>query len=225
MHFVSMLEQWLVGLAEKVPIEQFVIIGAALEEIVAPIPSPLVMMIAGSISQAQGQPYWYILVLAFVGAVSKTAASCIVYVISDKAEDVVVGRFGRFLGVWSDEIESIGSYFNRGIRDTVMMFLARAIPIMPTAPVSIVAGIIKVNMKAYIVGTFLGTFVRSIQYILLGYVGLSSAENILAGLDSAEKVVQLLMVVIGVTLFILMYYRRSKERDILGLIKRWFRIR
>jgi membrane protein DedA with SNARE-associated domain len=225
MSFLHAAEEWVVGLAQYVPVEQFVIFGAAIEEIVAPIPSPIIMTVAGSIAQAQNQGYLFLTLLALLGALSKTAASWLVYVISDKAEDIVVGRFGKYLGVTSKEIESIGKYFNGGVRDMVIMFLARAIPIMPTAPVSIVSGIIKVNMKSYMVGTFLGTLVRSYLYLLLGFVGLASAESILSGFDSAEKVVQLLMAVVGGTLLLLMYYRRSKETDILGTIKRWFRLK
>lgn len=225
MSWLHAAEAWLLGLAQHIPVELFTVIGAAVEEILAPIPSPLVMAVAGSVAKAQNVSYGYIGFLALIGALSKTAASWLVYVIADKAEDVVVGRFGKYLGVTSREIESIGRYFSGGIKDTLILFLARAIPIMPTAPVSIVSGIVKVDRQAYIIGTFLGTLVRSFAYLLLGYVGLASAENLLSGLDSAEKVVQLVMAVVGGTLLLLLYYRRHKERDILGLIKRWFRLK
>lgn len=215
-------EHWLMDMAQRVPVEQFTFIGAAVEEVIAPIPSPLVMTLAGSVAKAQGQGYLFLLFLTLIGAVGKTLASWVVYVASDKAEDVVVGRFGKYLGVSSKEIEQIGGYFNGGTRDTILMFLARAIPIMPTAPVSIVSGIVKVHMNAYMVGTFFGTLVRSLFYILLGYLGVGSVEAVTSGLESLESVMTLLLAVVGIVLVLVMYYRRSKESDILGRIKSWF---
>jgi membrane protein DedA with SNARE-associated domain len=225
MSFLVAAESWLLGLAETVPLEGYVFIGAAVEEIIAPIPSPIIMTFAGSIAQAQSYTPINLLILALVGAVGKTLASIIVYVISDKAEDIVVGRFGKFLGVTTKEIEQIGNAFNGGKRDTILLTLARAIPIMPTAPVSIVCGIIKLNIKAYILGTFLGTIVRNIFYLILGYLGVSSASAVLGGLDSMEKVVQLVLAVIGFVLMLLLYWRRRTEKNLIDTIRAWFRLK
>jgi RsiW-degrading membrane proteinase PrsW (M82 family) len=61
--------------------------------------------------------------------------------------------------------------------------------------------------------------------LVVGYIGFASADSLISGLDSLEKIVQLLMGVVGVTLVLLMYYRRRKEKDIMGLLKRTFRVK
>ncbi len=225
MHYIQLIESWLLNLADKIPVEWFTFLGAAIEEVIAPIPSPIVMTLAGSVASAQHKGYIYLAVLALIGAVGKTLASVIVYVVSDKAEDIVVGKFGKYLGVSNKEIEKIGKYFSHGGRDFWMMFLARALPIMPTAPVSIVSGVVKVPMKMYAWGTFFGTFVRSAFYLALGYLGTASFEGLLAGLDSMETLVQLILAVVGIALLAIFYYRREHESDIMGLIRRWFRMK
>lgn len=219
MALMAQIEQQLIAMAEKVPVEIFCFFGAMIEEIVAPIPSPLVMTVTGSIAEAQGQTFAYLFWLALIGAIGKTFGSWIVYMVSDKAEDVVIGKWGKFLGVGHKEVESIGKHFSGGWKDDVILFVARALPIMPTAPVSIVCGVIKVNMRTYIVSTFFGTYIRNMIYLYLGFAGLSTYQNLLGGLDSLESIVQVLMagVVLGAVVFA--YYRRSKG-DFLEQFKR-----
>lgn len=222
MDLISQAEEWLLGLAQQVALPWFVVIGAAVEEIIAPIPSPLVMTAAGSIAKAQGASGIYLVVLAILGGFAKTAASWLVYVISDRAEDVVVGKWGKWLGVSSKEVEDLGKYFGNGVKDTLVIFLARVIPIMPTAPVSVACGVIKVNLKSYLAGTLLGTIGRSLIYLWLGFAGLASLESILHGLDSAEKVIQLVLVLgLGLGLGWL-FWKRRRETDMMGRIRHFF---
>ncbi len=219
------LEQWLIGLAQQVPVTWFVVLGAFIEEVVAPIPSPIIMTLSGSIARAQNLGVIFILWLSVVGALAKTAGSWVVYFIADKAEDLVVNRFGKYIGISHKEIESVGKYFNGGSKDLVVMALARAIPIMPTAPVSAVAGVVKVNLRSYLLGSLIGNLFRSLFYLYLGYSALSGADSLLKGLDSIESVVQVLLALIGLVVVVWIYYKRSKEQDILGMIKNWFRVK
>lgn len=217
-------EEWLISLADKIPVELFVMVGAAVEEILAPIPSPIIMTIAGGIAKAQNAGVIDLILLALMGGLAKTAASWLVYVVSDKMEDVVIGKFGKYLGVTSKEVEKIGSYLKGGFKDVLLIAFARALPIMPTAPVSIACGVMKVNLRAYLVGTGIGTIVRSFMYMGLGYLGLASADTIIKGLDNLESLVEILMAAVGILIFAWMYYRRRKENDIMGLIKRTFKL-
>ena len=196
--------------ATRVPLELFVLMGSFIEEVVAPIPSPFVMTLSGSIAKAQGQLFLYLFILAAVGALGKTLGAWILYIIADKAEDVIVTKYGKFFGVSHREIESIGKRFNKGWQDNVFLFLARATPIIPSAPISVVCGLIKLNIKTYIFSTFLGTTVRNMLFLYVGYVGLSSYEHIVEGLDSVESIVQLLIGIIILGFIVWSYYKRGK---------------
>lgn len=220
---IHQIETWLIEKANHIAVEYFVAIGAAVEEIIAPIPSPIIMTLAGSVAKAQEKAALYLILLAIIGAVAKTLASWVVYYISDKAEDVVIAKFGKFVGITHKEVEKIGNYFSGSHKDMWIMALARAIPIIPTAPVSIVSGIIKLNIKSYLIGTVIGTFVRNLLYLYLGYFGASSAENVLNGLDSLESIVQLGLVIIGGTVLAVLFYRRQKQTDMWGSIKTLFK--
>lgn len=201
---------WLENLALQVPVTWFTFIGALVEEVIAPIPSPLVMTLAGSIAASQNQPLLFLFLLALIGALGKTIGSFIIYVIADKAEDIVISKFGRMLGVSHDDTEGLGAFFGRGGRDDIAIFLLRAIPIMPTAPVSAIAGIIKLDLKIYLTATFLGLAVRNMLYLYLGYTSVGALESVVDGLDSLEKIGYFVLAV-GMGLAILWMYRKRQQ--------------
>lgn len=201
---------WLETLAQQIPVVWFVFIGAIAEEIVAPIPSPLVMMLAGSIAASQKESLLFLGFLALIGAFSKTIGSTIIYVISDKAEDFIISKFGRFLGVSHNDTEGIGKFLGKGKRDNIVIFLMRAIPLMPTAPVSVIAGLIKVNIKTYIIYTFLGLIVRNAIYLFLGYSSLGALESLNEGFSSLENIGYLFLALFGGVALFWMYRKRQK---------------
>lgn len=192
------------------PVPVFTFVGVMVEEILAPIPSPLVMTLAGSMAASMEKTVPYLGWLALVGAVGKTLGSYIIYLIADKGEDFVVSKFGKFFGISKNDIEEIGKQLNHGWRDDVVLFLLRAIPIIPTAPVSIVAGLIRINLRAYLVSTFLGTLVRNAVYLYFGYTSLGALESINEGLDSFESLgYVILFLVMGVGIGYLYLQRRK----------------
>lgn len=169
---------WLEQLSRSISLELFVIIGAFLEEIIAPIPSPFVMTIAAVIAGEQGYNLLQLALLVVIGAAGKTASTYVVYVVSDKAEDFMVSRFGKYVGLDRGQIEKIGAFFQGTWWDDVLLFLSRAIPIIPTFPVSVAAGVIKYHVKGYIIATFFGALVRNIFYLWVGYFGYEQLGNI-----------------------------------------------
>lgn len=216
------LTDTLIGWAQMVPLPFFTFAGAFIEEVVAPIPSPVVMTLTGSIAASQNLALTGLGTLALIGAVGKTIGSYIVYFVADKAEDFLVKYFGKIFEISHDDMESIGQALGKGKRDYLVITLMRAIPIFPTAPVSIAAGIVKLNLKTYITGTFIGTFFRNIFYLYVGYSGLSVIEE---GLDSAEKVMQFVLFGLFAFLVFFFYYQRrisNPFKRLVSKLKRYF---
>jgi len=228
---MQMLITWLESLAQQVPVTWFVFIGALVEEIIAPIPSPLVMMLGGSIAASQGSTVLFLLLLALIGALSKTLGSLVIYVLADKAEDVLINKFGKFLGVSHSDTEGLGKYLGNGKRDDIAIFLMRAIPVIPTAPVSVIAGLIKINLKTYLLSTFLGLVVRNMIYLYLGYTSLGTLESLGEGFDSLEKVGYLILSVFAGLALLWMYRKRQQGSvltmvdGLLGSVKKIFKIK
>lgn len=212
MEFIKIIETYLLGLAQKVPLEIFVVIGALIEEIIAPIPSPLVMATAGSIALAQQKGVSYLFFVGFLSAVAKTFGCWIFYYLADKAEDVLTKRFGRLLGFSHKEIERVGKLFNGSIRDEIILAVIRAIPIMPTTPVSVACGFVKMNVKGYLAATFVGNYVRGMMFVFAGYSGLSAFKSIIEGVNSLESIMNFVIVLILAVFLGFVYYSRKKGK-------------
>ena len=162
---MSILEDfytYLEEIAEVIPVELYAFIGGLIEEIVAPIPSPIIMTTAGGIVLLQGGTWINLIFISLIAAVGKTIGSLILYVLADKMEDFLVIRYGKFFGIDHQTIEDIGKRFKGGWKDIGMLTLLRAIPVIPGAPVALACGAIKLDMKTYIISTYIGTFFRSL---------------------------------------------------------------
>jgi len=207
------LEQTLQNSANYLPLEVFSCVGGFIEEVIAPIPSPFIMAAAGSAAFAQNKGIAMLVWLAFLGSVGKTLGSWIIYFIADKMEDFFVGKFGRFFGVSHAEVESIGKHFKGGWKDLLILFSLRALPIVPSAPVSVMGGVIKVPLQTFLSATLLGNFVRNFIYIYIGFAGVSTYESILNGLQSSESIIQgiVLVVLIGVVGWVYAQRRQKKS--------------
>ena len=195
--------------AYAMPLEVFVPVGAFIEEVLAPIPSPFIMTTAGTISAARGQPFAYLIFLAFIGSIGKTIGAWVLYYVTDKAEDFVLSRFGKFLGVTHKEIEGIGKRFGKGWKDDVTLFFIRTLPILPSAPISVVSGLIKLNPRTYIVSTFLGIWVRNLLFLYFGYSGAEVYKDVIQGFEGIQSVVQIIMFLVVGGIIAWAYWKRK----------------
>jgi membrane protein DedA with SNARE-associated domain len=101
-------EEILIASADQVPLEIFAFASSFIEEVLAPIPSPAVMMLTGSIASLQGRPFYNLFILCLLGAVGKLLGAIIVYFIADKVEDIFSWKLAKFFGVTHEDIESFG---------------------------------------------------------------------------------------------------------------------
>ncbi len=201
---------WLEMLAQQVPVTWFVFIGSLVEEVIAPIPSPLVMMLAGSISAAQSSPLIFILLLAIIGACSKTFGSLIIYILADKTEDIIIDKFGKFLGVSHKDTEGLGKFLGEGKRDDIALFFMRAIPVIPTAPVSVISGLLKIDIKTYISSTFFGLCVRNAIYLYMGFTSAEAIDSLSEGFESLEKIGYLILAIFAGIVLLWLYRKRQQ---------------
>jgi membrane protein DedA with SNARE-associated domain len=210
MRLLESIEPVLVSFSDKVPLEIFISAGSFIEEIIAPIPSFLVVTVAGSVAALQEKPLAVIFWLAIFGALGKLAGAWVLYVFADKAEDLVLGRFGKVLGISHKEVESIGKHLNRGRRDLFLLILLRALPIISSALISVVCGVLKVNRRTYVISTLVGTYIKDLIFLYFGFAGIASFESTLHGLNSLESKIQVLSVVAIFLLLAGVYWKRRR---------------
>jgi membrane protein DedA with SNARE-associated domain len=188
-----------------------VFIGVILEQIIVPIPSPLIMMGAGamlippgiSIPNAFLQILWTIVL---PGAMASTLGSYIGYMISFYGGKALVVRLQRFFDVDWDQIARLEKRF-QGKKEALAIFLSRAIPVFPISLVSIFAGLLRIPVKPFTIYTFLGSTFRCFFLGFLGWWVGATYEKAAARFDSAEAIVSMVMLSGMVAVFGYLYYK------------------
>lgn len=199
------------NISQLVPLPWFTFLGTFIEEIIAPIPSPLVMTLAGSLAASGGSAGSYLAILAILGSLGKTLASLLLYIVADKGEDIVLHKFGKFFGVSHKQVEEIGNKLNKGWRDDILIIILRAIPVIPSAPVSIICGLIKLNKRTYITSTFIGTTLRNLFYLGLGYTGVNATESIILEMENFEMIGYAILALVVFATTGYLYFQKHKE--------------
>jgi membrane protein DedA with SNARE-associated domain len=190
-----------------------VFVGVILESIIAPIPSPLIPMGAGfvliptkaSLQEAMSIAFFTI---ALIGAFGSTLGAFLGYGIGYLGGKPVIEKFKRFLGVSWGEIERSRKLFERGYKDELILFVSRAIPIIPLSPVSFCAGVIRLDVKRFTLLTFLGTIPRYFVLGLLGWFAGITYEEISKSIEFFET-----LAIFGfVALMIFVIYKIRKKK-------------
>ena len=181
-------------IAGVIPVELYALLGGLIEEIVAPIPSPIIMTTAGGIVKLQNGTWVNILIISLIAGIGKTIGSLLLYYLADKMEDFFVPRFGKFFGIDHQTIEHLGQRFKGNWKDIGVLTILRAMPVIPGAPVAVACGAIKLNMKTYLISTYIGTFLRSLFFAYIGFVGAESYESLMESMDNIESIMTILAI-------------------------------
>lgn len=202
------LEELVLSFASLMPLPLFAAVSSFIEEIVAPIPSGPVMLVMGSLAQVQGYSLLMLFGLVLVATFGKLLGGLVVYVIADKTEDIVLGRFAKFFGVTHTQIESFGARLGNGWRDYILLTILRTLPFVPSVVVSFGAGALKIPLRLFIIATIIGTILRDSFFIYLGYAGIGAAEELLKRFSTIESVLQVLIASALVVVFAMLVYLR-----------------
>jgi membrane protein DedA with SNARE-associated domain len=193
-----------------------VFIGVMIEQIIVPIPSPLIIMGAGAILISPGlsipngflQIFW---IIVLPGSIASTLGSYIGYMISYYGGKALVLRFQRFLGVDWEEIGNLEKRF-QGKKEAMAIFFSRAIPVFPISLVSIFAGLLRVPLKPFTVYTFLGSIFRCFFLALVGWWIGATYEKVATRLNSVETLVSILMLIGMVGILAYLYYKLRRKK-------------
>lgn len=224
MELFRTIEFGLKAFAESVPLEVFVFVGSGLEEIFSIIPASLVMGIAGSAALFEGRPLIYLVFLALLGNVGRLFGAYFYYWLGDKLEDALVPYMQKLFGVGHAEIESIGKRFSgHHWKDGGALFLMRVTPFFPVTVTSIACGVIKMDLRAYIVASFAGNFVKDFGFLFLGYVGWASLSHLWQDIQGYKYYTDLLFGIAFVVFFSALYFFRGAGRRLYRRVRRDFR--
>ncbi|MFN3473777.1 MAG: DedA family protein [Blastomonas sp.] len=148
----------------------------ALENVFPPIPSELIMGLAG-IEAGKGRVNLWVMILA--GTVGSVAGNYFWYAIGrsfgHQRLDRFVARWGRWLTLDHREVDRFNRLFHRHGASTI--FFARMIPTVRTL-ISLPAGIFEMSRKKFLLWTFAGAGLWNIVFAGIGFQLGSRFEDI-----------------------------------------------
>lgn len=149
-----------------------VFLAALIETFVAPVPSAFVLYTSGFLflSDLSGLALFnsLLLIVAIPAALGATIGSYVIYGLAYYFGKPIFEKWGKWIGVSWQEIETMRSKFDRGWGDEITLGVLRSIPIIPSVALSGLAGVIRMRLWPYTVATFVGGIIRGAILAFLG---------------------------------------------------------
>ena len=176
-----------------------VIIGVAIETIIVPLPSPLIVMAAGyilipqsSITNVLFNALW----ISVIAGLAQTIGSYLLYFIGYYGGKPFIEKYEKYHGVSWTDIKTFQKKFSKGRKEDVTLFILRSLPIMPLSVVSGVAGIMEMPFKRYSIATFLGVVPRNFSLAILGFSFGEFYHLLARKIDYAETIMTIILVLL-----------------------------
>lgn len=211
------LTQWILALL-RTHGAWSVFLGVMIEQVIIPIPSPVIIMGAGLIL-IPAQEAWLPALLKITGqivlpgSIASTLGAWGMYYIGVLGGKVFVDRFQRFLGFSWKDVQRLGGRMSLHGMEWSLFFL-RALPIVPLSLVSLVGGVLKVPVGIFLAWSFLGSVPRCYLLAVLGWQLGSGAMLMARGVNRFETYVSAAMaaLVVGGVIYLRRKVRREMEQ-------------
>lgn len=189
-----------------------IIVAMAIESCCIPLPSEIVMPLAG-IMIANGKllhgtnTFVALLLVALAGSIGCLIGSIVAYGIGYSGGRPLMLKYGRYVLISQHDADKADAFFQRWGSATA--FFSRLLPVVRTY-ISLPAGIAKMPFVKFCVYSFLGSFPWS---LLLAYVGLVLGNhlNTLGPIFHSLDAVILVVVVLLVILYIWRHVRNDNQ--------------
>lgn len=178
--------------------------AVALETIVAPIPSEVILPMAGwKVSQSAAdasvlEPLtnlgWNIPLAVAFATVGSVIGAVVGYAIGAWGGRPLLNRYGRYVGIGAEDLDRADRWFERW--GSWAVFLGRMVPLVRTF-VSYPAGISRMPMGRFLIFSTLGSLPWNLALIVAGFIVGENYEAISAAMKPYEYLIY--VVVIGVT--------------------------
>lgn len=178
-----------------------VALWVAIESVIIPIPSELVLPFAGflvgegrSVEPLTGQP-WNLLLVTLAGTIGAVVGALIAYAIGFVGGRPILLRWGRYLGISHDDLERTEVFFERhGWKATLF---GRLVPVIRSL-VSFGAGIARMPLAPFVVFTALGSLPWTFLLVFAGSQLGANWEEIGAVIKRFEYAVLAALVLLAV---------------------------
>lgn len=151
-----------------------VFLGCILEQIIVPIPASLIVL-SSTFLVLKGTSFslaalgTLLIKIVIPASLGITLGSLVYYVLAYKLGMPFIERTSKYLGVSVEDVEDVGKKVDESYYDELFIFLARCFPVIPSIAVNLFCGLIRYDLKKYLIITFLGSTVQILGWGLLAW--------------------------------------------------------
>jgi membrane protein DedA with SNARE-associated domain len=183
-----------------------VVLAMAIESCLIPLPSEIIMPLAGALCGAafahslgfEGAPF-NLIGVTIAGGIGSVIGSAVAYWIGAKGGRPFIYRYGKYLLISRHDFEQADKAFAK--YGSAIAFFSRNLPVLRTY-ISLPAGITRMNQSRFLLYTFLGSLPWSFILAFAGYKLGDHYENIGNFLHKFDYVViGVLVVLIGLYVY------------------------
>ncbi len=180
-----------------------VFIGMILESACIPIPSEVIMPFAGF---AVSQGKMTLLGITIIGALGNLLGSLIAYLVGIKGGRPLLEKYGKYILISPGKLDLADEWFEKYGHEAVL--ISRMLPVIRTF-ISLPAGIARMDLKKFIIYTFIGSLPWTFA---LGYIGvqLGDSWDIIRGYFHILDII-VVIGIIGVLAYLIYKYRNRSE--------------
>ncbi len=181
-----------------------VVVMMAVESACIPLPSEIIMPLAGwFLIQDRGGGEQWLFLAAFYGALGNLIGSLAAYSAGAWGGRPLLQRFGRYVLISPEEIERAERWFTRyGDR---AVFISRVLPVVRTF-ISLPAGVARMDVRRFAVLSFVGSFPWSLGLAWAGFLLGENWERIREWMRPAD--IPILIVLVALVAWYV--YRRAR---------------
>ncbi len=147
-------------------------IAAFTGEVIAPLPSPLLIIGATFFFKASFSWLLFYKVIFYVVlplTLGSTIGATVIYLIAYYGGKPAIERLNKYLRISWNDIERFEQRLSKRKFDVLILFISRCIPLVPTTIANVLSGVIRMSPIYYIAATFLGIFIRIILLLFIFY--------------------------------------------------------
>ena len=171
-----------------------------LESALIPIPSEIIMPFSGFLCYLGSLSLFWVVM---AGTLGNLVGSLIAYWIGLKFGRAFIIKYGKYLLLHESHLDFAEKLFNR--YGEIIVFISRLLPAVRTV-ISLPAGIGKMNLKRFVMYTFLGSIPWNFALAYLGYL---LGEKWYLLFIIFEKLD--LIILVGTVIFIIWFVKSGKE--------------
>ena len=179
----------------------------AIESACIPIPSEIIMPLAGGLLiKGHGLPITFNLLAGLFGALGCVIGSLIAYWVGAKGGRPFLNKYGKYILITPHDLDRADTWFKKN--GDWAIFITRLMPVIRTF-ISLPAGIAKMRIGKFVVYTFVGSFLWCTALSLAGFFLGQNWENIRSAMRPYDPIfIAIIVILIG--LYIYRHIKRSR---------------